>query len=287
LSRDNVDHLWHLVRYCHALNLPVDLFALEGEDSDRPIGTREYETIDWPDPLTFSLQINRVRLALGTSFNTLYSRTTRVQVEDFSQELRSPCLMVGENGQGKSLVAKVLARAVGFSGQAGIGADAVGARMLFQDVVAQTLLRSYDAIAGSMGTAARPQVASLCREISHAAGSADLRPPDTALPHDTAPLSLTAVKAVLVAARLCAGPGALILDEPDWGMTRSEAAAFVAAVIRSAHARRVPVLIISHKPWWRAIAGSTVAVSRTETLPRGERQTAFRVSLKSIATETE
>jgi ABC-type molybdenum transport system ATPase subunit/photorepair protein PhrA len=75
--------------------------------------------------------------------------------------------------------------------------------------------------------------------------------------------ALLDIKAVLVATRLASAPAALILDEPDWGMSRQSAIAFVSAVLAAAHRQYTPVLLISHKPWWQPIARSRVLVSRT------------------------
>ena len=292
LSQDNVSYLWQLVRHYDQLNIPVDILALADEDSHRPIEGEEYERIDWAGPAELSIRFEGVQLNLGTSFNTLYSHNTRVNVDNFSAVLSSPCLMVGENGQGKSLVARILARAVAFTGHGSVGpgSEGKGARLLFQDVVAQTLLRSFDAISGSIGAHRKPEVRSLYEEILDGMGQLGEKRHSrgnlAGQTGDRGPLSLIAIKAVLVAVRLCTVPGALILDEPDWGMARSDAIAFVAAVIRAAHARGVPVLIISHKPWWRSIAGDSIAVERTATSPHGERESRFRITLHRKAGDT-
>jgi hypothetical protein len=81
---------------------------------------------------------------------------------------------------------------------------------------------------------------------------------------ETAQHNLLDIKTVLVASRLASAPSALILDEPDWGLNRSSAIAFVSAVLAAAHRQKTPVLLISHKPWWQSIAKSRVLVSRTK-----------------------
>ena len=291
LSRDNISYFKKLFQYYHGLNLPVEIFALEGEDSDRPIEGDERLRIHTAAPVDFSIRLKNVRLRLGTSFNTLYAHHTVVRVDDFSAELSSPCLIVGENGQGKSLVAKILAGAIAFSGEAGItsGKHTGRARLLFQDVVAQTLLRSFGAIAGSCGAGLKQAALDLYGEILAAFYEMTGKPGGCG---DAAgdglgqtPLSLLEIKGILVAVRLCVQPCALILDEPDWGMTRSDAVAFVAAIIRVAHAHQVPVLIISHKPWWLSIAESKIHVARTETAAHGERESAFSIMMRRQAGE--
>ena len=281
LSRDNAalfDRLFHAYR---RRQLPVEIFALEGENSDRPID--EDERCRWgvENTVDFTLKCRGVRIRLGTSFNTLYSHRTLVTIHDISADLSSPCLLVGANGQGKSLVARVLAGAVASQGVAEIAAGSTygRVRLLFQDVIAQTLLRSFKAIAGP-----DDDVRILYRQILDAFDAL------TGTPHGRQTAgeaamggrsgTLLGIKTLLVAVRLCHRPGALILDEPDWGMSRSDAIAFVAAIIRVAHARGVPVLIISHKPWWLPVTRSVIGVRRTGTRPRGDRQSTFAIRLR-------
>ena len=75
--------------------------------------------------------------------------------------------------------------------------------------------------------------------------------------------SLLDIKTILVAVRLSAMPAVLILDEPDWGMSRPSAIAFVSAVLSAAHRQGTPVLLISHKPWWQSVCRSAIRVTRS------------------------
>jgi len=284
LSRDNAGYFKKLFQHYKRLDLPLEVFALEGEDSDLPINADDLPGINVLNPVDFTLRLKDVELNLGTSFNTLYSHQTFVRVDDFSAQLSSPCLLVGENGQGKSLVARILTGAISHRGDARIvkGGSSGGPRLLFQDVITQTLLRSFDAIADSSGGGRRCALA-LYEEIldyfsqfseKNAGGRGDA----ANAPAESSP-SLLEIKAILVAVRLSIEPGALILDEPDWGMNRTDAVAFVTAIIRAAHLRGVPVMIISHKPWWLTIAGSKIHVKRTQTIRNSERESEFFIRI--------
>ena len=66
--------------------------------------------------------------------------------------------------------------------------------------------------------------------------------------------------------RLCSRPAALILDEPDWGLSREDAIAFVQAVIAVAHRQQTAVMIISHKSWWSDMGASVLRVARRRDL---------------------
>ena len=85
---------------------------------------------------------------------------------------------------------------------------------------------------------------------------------------------------MLVAARLCGKPGALILDEPDWGLTWERSIGFVRAVIQTAHASGIPVILISHKPWWPPMAGSVLNVARSTRSVKTETSSTFHIALK-------
>ena len=91
--------------------------------------------------------------------------------------------------------------------------------------------------------------------------------------------SLLEIKALLVAVRLCGRPGALILDEPDWGLNRDSAIAFVFAIIKVAHELNTPVLLISHKPWWYQLANSSIRVQRTDKEMDKDRNYSFQIRL--------
>ena len=85
---------------------------------------------------------------------------------------------------------------------------------------------------------------------------------------------------MLAAVRIADRPVALILDEPDWGLSRPASVAFVLAVIRVAHADGIPVILISHKPWWQRLACSTLKVEKTLPGPEDGKECKFRIKLQ-------
>ena len=262
LSRDNHLYLEALLERYEQGGVPVEILLLEGEDSDRPAPA----TVLAPGPV-FDLCLAGVRTPLSPTFGVIGNRPLLATMADFTARLASPCLVVGANGQGKSLLAKVLSRAVPFEGRAWVDAgNGPGqVRLLFQDVMTQTLLRDRRAIAAAArcpnGEDARAVVAALDHEFQRCrpAGSADGDGPE-------AP-ALSAVKIMLAAVRLCTRPAALILDEPDWGLSREDAIAFVQAIIAVAHRQGTAVLLISHKSWWQDTGGSILHVVRRSSLP--------------------
>ena len=281
LSRENAAYFHKVFRRFNGKGLPVNIYALEGEDSEFPVDAEERRKME---PLTFvdfALRLRNVRFSMGTSFNALHSHRTYVTFKDFYGDLASPCLLVGGNGQGKSLMARVLAGAIPFSGDAAFKVDGARgrARLLFQDVIAQTLLRPFKALAES-GENAMAVYGDILSAFDAISGGKNRIAVYGNTASGSMPQSLLETKAVLVAVRLSCRPGALILDEPDWGMTRSDAVAFVAAIIRVAHSLAVPVVIISHKPWWMSVAGTSIRLQRTPTVASGKGKSAFTILLR-------
>ena len=286
LSRDNGFYFEKLYRHYADTGIPIELLALKGEDS-----TEQFEISGTPPeaacpPVDFSIVFQSVAVPLGSSLNPLQSEDSYAEVDDFDADLFSPCLIVGENGQGKSLIAKILAGAISFHGTAMLksGHQTGPPRLLFQDVISQTLLRSFDGIAASASDMFGKKPLELFDRIYQeytelvnrlATGSAEIE-----LAGESEFRPLLEIKALLVAVRLCGRPCALILDEPDWGLSRDSAIALVLAIIRVAHGVGAPVLLISHKPWWFKLAKSTIHVQRTAKKMDEDQNYSFRIKLK-------
>jgi ABC-type multidrug transport system ATPase subunit len=283
LSRENGVYFEKLYNHYVNIGLPIELLALDGEDSTEPYEISGTQSQALSAPVEFSIIFNDVTVPLSTSLNPLQPQSTTAGVDDLKEDLLSPCLIVGENGQGKSLVAKALSGAISIQGTAEVTSkhNTGPARLLFQDVITQTLLRSFDGIAASASRifGENPlqvydrifQAYTLnLQEIDNASAEFDLS--------EVAEFrSLLEIKALLVAVRLCGRPGALILDEPDWGLNRASAIAFVLAVISVAHGLKIPVLIISHKPWWLKITNSSIRLQRTEKEMDKDGNCSFRI----------
>ena len=284
LSQDNMIYFRNLVQHYIELGIPIELLALEGEDSKEQIEYKRLSEKNSGEPVDFSITLKKVRIALGSSLNPMISQETYALVENLEADLISPCLIIGDNGQGKSLIAKVLAGAIPFGGVVKIlREDRKGpARLLFQDVITQTLLRSFNAIASQPfdRDTAKPMdfYEKILKQYFYYLDNSitKLTGIDSA---DISFRTLLEIKLILVAVRLCGQPCALILDEPDWGLNRASAIAFVSAIIEVAHSLGTPVFLISHKPWWQSIANSTILVRRSPKVIDRENNNFFQIEL--------
>lgn len=285
LSRDNLVYFRKLLDSYNSSGIPIELLALEGEDSIEQIRIQDEYRRKLDKTVDFNLCLKDVRMLLGSSLNPLYSQQTWAQLEDFETDLSSPCLIVGENGQGKSLIAKVLAGAIPFQGVAKIECknQSGPARLLFQDVISQTMLRSFEAIASSSNwkDPAEPNelYENIIMEYLFWLKNSGESAPQKGFADVADFRSLLEIKAMLVAVRLCGKPCALIIDEPDWGLTRASSMAFVFAIIKVSHELGTPVILISHKPWWHRVAKSTIHVERTAKKIDKERNYSFQIQL--------
>lgn len=279
LSLDHWGDFRGLADHYRSCGTALELFALDGEDSSTPAAG---DAASAAEPLTFSWRLQALQLDLGTLLDHLHDRPVWADVVPLDETLASPCLLCGDNGQGKSLIAKALASAIPYKGEATVdgprGAHRV--RLLFQDVLNQTLMRSMRQLTwreNTGGVAAYDDILDgIRRQVPE--GRRDLHP-FADRRRVAAPLSLLEIKVLLTAMRLSDQHAVLILDEPDWGLSRSDAVAFVTAVVCVAHARSVPVMLISHKPWWRDMARSVRWVRKEAAKTSGAEGCLFRVRI--------
>ncbi len=269
LSSDNRTFLEQLASICHDSSAALELLALTGEDNIDPI--RESDLVEGTrrHGIRFSLSFRDVFIQLGASLPAFRARKTLARVAGSLGDLSSPCLFVGQNGQGKSLVAKVLSGAISCDGHVHIqaGDNTAPPRLLFQDIMVQTLSRPFTKLSAfsHRGNGIHPhrlfyQIRDRYHQVMEKIGG---RLPDQESPHNSGDHTLLDIKIMLAAARLCGSPGILILDEPDWGLSRSTAIALVTTLIEVSHTMHIPVILISHKPWWRPLSGSLVHVSKS------------------------
>jgi energy-coupling factor transporter ATP-binding protein EcfA2 len=274
LSAANRRHFLTLQRHYRDCQRSVSILALEGEDDLSPLAGRQHGPVSaGADLPTFDLVTHRLTATLGFAFGTGRPPAT-AEFRDTDLKLQSPCLVGGDNGNGKSLLAKIACGAISYQGLfrlKGLGGR-LPARLLFQDVISQTLFRPFVRLAAS-GTAG--ELYHRLRQELPADLSERCRALDRIPPSD--PPRLLEVKLLLTAVRLEHRPHALVMDEPDWGLSRSAAVALVDSVIRVSHQQGVPVLLISHKPWWDRLASSRLTVTKTIRATGPSRRLDFRL----------
>lgn len=261
--------------------IPAQVMALVGENDAESLSSPIAMGFDPNQPLQFGLAFKDVKIPLANLLERIGAAPPLAVVADCKTTLTSPCLLAGGNGQGKSLLAKVLANAIDHNGLAEISSDQKnsGVRLLFQDVVAQSLLRPWSIIRQKAPTHAVTLFEKLHNQFNRFfQDTPRLEQHNTA--NNPGGTSLLDLKLMLVATRLTHSPAAIILDEPDWGFSRQTAIAFVATVVKTAHAMGVAVILISHKPWWQQTAPSTLGVEK-KIQSRPKENHLFQIHLKA------
>jgi energy-coupling factor transporter ATP-binding protein EcfA2 len=265
LSLGNRRFFHDLASRCRDLGRPLEIFALEGEDATTPCD--EHGVFE-AGP-AFRIGLRGARVVLNSFLDRLHNRRLAAVISDGDFRLQSPCLIQGDNGQGKSLLAKALAGAMPREGEAGlaVGGRTGRVRLLLQDLVSQTMMRSFPQLAAGNDAEAMRAVGRIYDAIRAQMRVACDLAPDEVRPFERGrsagkPATLAELKILMAARRLAASPAAIVLDEPDWGLRQAVALALVRGIIRAAHAAGVAVLLISHKPWWQGWAASGLVVCK-------------------------
>lgn len=229
---------------------PVEFLALAGENETAVPAL----SLSTPGP-GFRITTAGLRIQLSQSFS-LGADPLWAVVGDCDLSLTSPCLVQGENGAGKSLFSKVLADVVGSRGKLVVAAgDNDGPpRLLHQNTLSQSLFRVGNEFAPLATGPVFEEYRDLLGRLRGALGSAT--------DGDAADRTIQGVKTALLAARLCGRPKLLILDEPEWGLNQRAATQLVRELCEIAHGKGVPVMIVSHKPWFGTMAASRIRVSK-------------------------
>jgi len=240
------------------------VLCMEGENSDDSLDV----AIDFKEEINFKIIFNNLKIKLSWDIlNDGSNQEVWAQVADNELSLISPCWITGDNGSGKSLIAKSLSRSIHCKGDAKIQNQGYlgRARLLFQDIILQAMLRPFSVLVACSDSASEKDIKReyqklVCNFQSYFTTQSKETP--YIGERNSKIYTLLEYKFMLVAVRLATHPIALILDEPDWGLAKETAVAFVKAVIESAHEAHIPIIFISHKKWWDNIAKSKLILSK-------------------------
>lgn len=179
------------------------------------------------------------------------------------EQCHSPMLITGDNGVGKSVLARVLAGVIPLAGgliecQSESGSNSV--RLLFQESTSQLFAQTPAQHRKSVFSCATEYMETaeiLCKTLV-----AEIIP---ALEKDSEDQkgqnSLLEAKISIIAERLAASPALLILDEPGLGLSSEDTIKLVFFSTRLAHSRKTAVAIISHQPQWLEFASSRLSLA--------------------------
>jgi len=239
-------------------NKLVDSYKNKGKEIHVLAMEEEYDnaksSLNIERKIEFYLSLEQIKIDL-TSASYDNQEPEYATIEDFKDHLISPCFIVGDNGSGKSLFAKVLSGTIKYTGKMNISSNGYigGARLMFQDIIMQSLLRPFDILAKFDTCESNKEIKAIYNTlIDKFRTTFDEK--GEIVPYigrrNSNEKTLLEYKFMITAIRICSKPTGLILDEPSWGLTKRVTVAFVEAIINISHSNKIPVFIISHKEWW-------------------------------------
>jgi len=260
----------------------VTLLFLEGEEYKGysshliPAASAQYDPKIPLDAIPWNISFNDLKIVFEEQ---LFPKKTpfheiNYQPQNLNAEIFSPTLLTGDNGIGKSIFVKMMNGMVKPS-QGSLSIRCLGnegaARLLMQDSLDQLFgetiddhfsrVFKYDKERGK--NAKELFQAMLDRIKEMVSEDALLRNLKLIAATDDTLVTILQIKLALVAERLESRPPLLILDEPDWCLSRMVNRLFVSVVIEHAHRLKVPVLIISHlEDWYAEIFNSKLEFTR-------------------------
>lgn len=269
-------HYWKkLVDHLKKRKIQVEVLALEGEPYFEPTdaadspATNELSEIDW------HLKMRDLVIGFPEVQYPMYHPASQIEYNDFDSEndpLKSPTLVYGDNGVGKTVFAKVLCRVLASPANSISISTPNGnepCRLLFSEAEPQLFGKSINdhvdwafrfdqtnkkharQIYESMDKSLRSKISKSRKQYVSAIGNVNN------------PTTRLQAKLALAAERIATRPALLILDEPSRGLGRSLARLFLAIICQQAHEHNIPVLVISHaRQWWHGITKSQLLFDR-------------------------
>ena len=258
-------HYWNELCECYKVaGKPVEVMVLAGDENFASDDTHFDFSLS---SLSLKIDIRDLRVTFPEIQFPVFHPEKQLYYQNNLPEsvIASPFLITGDNGVGKSLLAKVLAGVMPVSRGCARATSHNGssvARLLFQESITQLFARlplEYlaDTFSGSR------ELYKVALEIfaiifEYCTDADDLNT------SDNSSHSLLAVKTALIAARLAEKPALLLLDEPAWGLSRLHSCRLVYQCCKIAHAQDTAVGIVSHQPAWHSFAACNIHLKKID-----------------------
>lgn len=257
--------LSELIKLYQNSNKEIKLLFMEGEESE--LENKSTQQIDLISnvqssiPWSLSFKDLVVEFDAQTFPTTSPSNKIKYNPLSFDTELQSPTLLIGDNGVGKSVFVKLLSgiinptkgevtvRCLGNEGNARVlMQDSLD--QLFGETIENHLSRIFKYDKGK-GKAAKETYTTMLEALREKVkNEPELRNKKLTATDSSFIETVLQVKFALTAERIESKPSLLILDEPDWCLSKKLTSLFMEIVVDAAHKKQIPVLIITHLNNW-------------------------------------
>lgn len=271
LNSSRLSHLTRVLDLYANSGRSVDVYLLNGEAlpgntvpaPDSNLSTNGDASLTWQ--LTFGQSTISFPEATFPRYTAASSITYSHPQQD--SKLASPTLLVGDNGVGKSVFAKILAGLLRPDGEIRLacGGSRGPARLILQDALPQLFGRStseYLQAVFRYDEKGREEAIEVYRSLEDAIRAEVVAQPSIrqdAVGNQEHPDSVLQARLALIAERLVSRPPLLILDEPGWCLSMPLARALLRVTCIEARRRHVGLVVISHlDSWWEGLVFSRV-----------------------------
>ena len=248
--------IFNVLAQCNRDAEPAAFLCLDGEldsgDSDSKYSSLLPTSLE---PICWTLTTNRLSVEFpARKFPAVVpSKRMKFNFHNDCLKILSPTIITGDNGVGKSTFAKMLSHLIK-PAEGSVSTNCYGftttPRLVLQESIHQLLamdpLHHIDWVY-KYDSSRRDLTLQVFNQLQkRAANIVSVLDSTTTIGNDTQPNTFIQAKLALVAERLVCGSKILILDEPSWGFSQTQATAFLIAVIKQAQEHEIAVVVISH-----------------------------------------
>lgn len=215
-------------------------------------------------PLEFKLSIQEPKVCFPEIRFPIYHAARAISYKCHKEIIvKSPFLITGDNGVGKSIFSGMLSSIVDInSGNLSVEGlnGAASSRLVFQEAVSQCFALTPDKLISGVFCADYEK--KLLAQNFFQRLISEFNNHEEAQMSDNNIYTLLSLKIALIAERLADKPALLLLDEPGWGLSCKDAQLLVYKVALLAHELGVALGIVSHQPTWHKFAASKLSLKR-------------------------
>lgn len=252
-------HLVDLIEDYKSREIPVRLLELSGGTANANTFFQQVGTLNRTTAKPLQLSVADVSVVFPEVYYPLYVPARRLRFRSGSGvlEMLSPCLITGQNGVGKTTLMKALCELIPIAGgHLNLATSKYRhsrPRLLFNETESQMFaIRPMEHIGAvfTFDKKKREEAVRLFDELqsrfSANCARCGIRP---ALQSDASPTGYLQSKLALIAERVTAYAGSIVLDEPTTGLNVEQGAILLHTIAGLCGEREIGMLVVSHEEY--------------------------------------